>query len=210
MVGFLGPQGNFLDTSKTNFLQGPPSTQGSALLGHPLNRTERKQTAAHLISQKSFQRDSLVVESSDPGGLSLPVNTFSSSEDPLKTMRGQNTTQEVVTANQLLVTGLDNDMPVMTALFPSGPEILVEKVGNTQSHEPLPFAEYFQEGYCKVSELDDCRGLPDVATDMDSNSSHCEREKSEDDDQDDMLGGVFNFCDEGDDQSSISCYFLIK
>ncbi|XP_058083559.1 autophagy-related protein 18g-like isoform X2 [Magnolia sinica] len=66
------------------------------------------------------------------------------------------------------------------------------------SHNSLDFAQYFHEGYCKISELDDCRELTEVVTDADSSSSHCEREKPEEDgDNDDMLGGMFAFSEEG-------------
>ncbi|CAM0955559.1 unnamed protein product [Alopecurus aequalis] len=66
------------------------------------------------------------------------------------------------------------------------------------SHNSGEFTQYFQEGYCKISELDDCRELTEAVTDADSSSSHCEREKPEEDgDNDDMLGGVFAFSEEG-------------
>ncbi|KAM3410415.1 hypothetical protein ACQJBY_002556 [Aegilops geniculata] len=70
-----------------------------------------------------------------------------------------------------------------------------ETPGSQNSGE---FTQYFQEGYCKISELDDCRELTEAVTDADSSSSHCEREKPEEDgDNDDMLGGVFAFSEEG-------------
>lgn len=55
----------------------------------------------------------------------------------------------------------------------------------------VEFARNFHEGYCNVSDLDDCRELTEAVTDVDSISSHCERGKSEDGDNDDLLGGVF-------------------
>ncbi|KAJ1262836.1 hypothetical protein BS78_09G140400 [Paspalum vaginatum] len=68
----------------------------------------------------------------------------------------------------------------------------------SDSHNSVEFIQYFQEGYCKISELDDCRELTEAVTDADSSSSHCEREKPEEDgDNDDMLGGVFAFSEEG-------------
>lgn len=68
----------------------------------------------------------------------------------------------------------------------------------SDSHNSVEFTQYFQEGYCKISELDDCRELTEAVTDADSSSSHCEREKPEEDgDNDDMLGGVFAFSEEG-------------
>ncbi|KAL6909943.1 hypothetical protein ACP4OV_001201 [Aristida adscensionis] len=73
-----------------------------------------------------------------------------------------------------------------------------EQHGASDSHNSVEFTQYFQEGYCKISELDDCRELTEAVTDADSSSSHCEREKPEEDgDNDDMLGGVFAFSEEG-------------
>ncbi|TVU19320.1 hypothetical protein EJB05_35464, partial [Eragrostis curvula] len=70
--------------------------------------------------------------------------------------------------------------------------------GPSDSHNSVEFTQFFQEGYCKISELDDCRELTEAVTDADSSSSHCEREKPEEDgDNDDMLGGVFAFSEEG-------------
>jgi hypothetical protein len=73
--------------------------------------------------------------------------------------------------------------------------------GPSDSHNSVEFTQYFQEGYCKISELDDCRELTEAVTDADSSSSHCEREKPEEDgDNDDMLGGIFAFSEEGSTQ----------
>ncbi|PNT71283.1 autophagy-related protein 18h [Brachypodium distachyon] len=88
----------------------------------------------------------------------------------------------------------------VTADIPNG---CVTSVNSGQNETPdsdnsLEFTQYFQEGYCKISELDDCRELTEAVTDADSSSSHCEREKPEEDgDNDDMLGGVFAFSEEG-------------
>jgi hypothetical protein len=73
--------------------------------------------------------------------------------------------------------------------------------GPSDSHNSVEFTQYFQEGYCKISELDDCREFTEAVTDADSSSSHCEREKPEEDgDNDDMLGGIFAFSEEGSAQ----------
>lgn len=62
------------------------------------------------------------------------------------------------------------------------------------SHSSLHFAQCLHEGYCKISELDDCCELAEVVNDADSSSSHCEREKPEEDgDSDNLLGGIFAF-----------------
>ncbi|KAG8085535.1 hypothetical protein GUJ93_ZPchr0010g7759 [Zizania palustris] len=78
------------------------------------------------------------------------------------------------------------------------PSINSEQNETSDSHNSVEFIQYFQEGYCKISELNDCRELTEAVTDADSSSSHCEREKPEEDgDNDDMLGGVFAFSEEG-------------
>ncbi|XP_027363188.1 autophagy-related protein 18h isoform X2 [Abrus precatorius] len=57
------------------------------------------------------------------------------------------------------------------------------------------FEQFFQEGYCKQSV--DCHESTEVTTDVDC-SSPCGREKSDEDgDNDDMLGDVFDFSEEG-------------
>ncbi|RDY06603.1 Autophagy-related protein 18h, partial [Mucuna pruriens] len=57
------------------------------------------------------------------------------------------------------------------------------------------FEQFFQEGYCKASV--DCHESTEVITDVDC-SSPCGREKSDEDgDNDDMLGDVFDFSEEG-------------
>lgn len=57
------------------------------------------------------------------------------------------------------------------------------------------YEQFFQEGYCKASV--DCHESTEATTDVDC-SSPCGREKSDEDgDDDDMLGNVFDFSEEG-------------
>lgn len=77
-------------------------------------------------------------------------------------------------------------------------------------HETLDFEQFFQEGYCKASAQSDCRESAEVVTDVDSSSSPCDREKCEEDaDNDDMLGCVFAFSEEGENLKSffLSLFF---
>ncbi|RRT53631.1 hypothetical protein B296_00039552 [Ensete ventricosum] len=84
----------------------------------------------------------------------------------------------------------------------------MEHAESSDSHISVEFAQYFNEGYCQVSELNDCRELTEAVTDADSNGSHCEREKSEEDgDNDDMVGGVFAFSEEGEPKNSRDLLF---
>lgn len=62
----------------------------------------------------------------------------------------------------------------------------------------LEFEPYFQEGYYRASAVNECCDSGEAVADVDSNGNPCEREKSEEDgDNDDMLGGVFAFSEEG-------------
>ncbi|KAE8675345.1 Autophagy-related protein 18h [Hibiscus syriacus] len=65
-------------------------------------------------------------------------------------------------------------------------------------NESPDFEHFFQEEYCEVLPLSACREPTEVVIDVDSNSSPCERGKPEEEcDNDDMLGGVFAFSEEG-------------
>ncbi|KAK6243149.1 hypothetical protein QUC31_009558 [Theobroma cacao] len=60
------------------------------------------------------------------------------------------------------------------------------------------FEQFFQEEYCKALPLSACREPTEVVTDVDSGSGPYDREKSEEEgDNDEMLGGVFAFSEEG-------------
>ncbi|XP_061348482.1 autophagy-related protein 18h-like isoform X2 [Gastrolobium bilobum] len=77
----------------------------------------------------------------------------------------------------------------------SGYNLNVNLTREEPIHDSPDFEQFFQEGYCKASV--DCHKSAEVVTDMDY-SSPSGREKSEEDsDNDDMLGGVFDFSEEG-------------
>ncbi|XVE62937.1 hypothetical protein DITRI_Ditri06bG0159400 [Diplodiscus trichospermus] len=60
------------------------------------------------------------------------------------------------------------------------------------------FEQFFQEEYCKALPSRSHGELTEVVTEIDSSSSPCDREKSEEEgDNDEMLGGVFAFSEEG-------------
>ncbi|KAF2287943.1 hypothetical protein GH714_003393 [Hevea brasiliensis] len=65
------------------------------------------------------------------------------------------------------------------------------------TNDSLDFEQFFQEGYCKVSSLSEFHESAEVSF-VDNNISPGDLEKSEEDgDNDDMLGGVFAFSEEG-------------
>lgn len=80
----------------------------------------------------------------------------------------------------------------------STPILHLENTEASGSNNSVEFTQYFNESYCKVAEPDDdCNELAGAVIDIDSISSHFQGEKQEDGDNDDMLGGVFSFSEEG-------------
>lgn len=63
--------------------------------------------------------------------------------------------------------------------------------------DPLDFGGYFEEEYCKSAPLEERHELSEVVTDVDSSGSPREKEKSEEGENDEMLGCVFAFSEEG-------------
>ncbi|GKV14837.1 hypothetical protein SLEP1_g25648 [Rubroshorea leprosula] len=64
-------------------------------------------------------------------------------------------------------------------------------------NDSLDFKQFFQEEYCKALPLSAGCESTEVITDVDSGSNPCDREKSEEGDNIEMLGGVFAFSEEG-------------
>ncbi|WJX19465.1 hypothetical protein P8452_09154 [Trifolium repens] len=58
------------------------------------------------------------------------------------------------------------------------------------------YEQFFQEGYCKASV--DCHESAEVTTDVDCSSPSGREKSDEDGDDDDMLGDIFDFSEEGD------------
>ncbi|XP_014513827.1 autophagy-related protein 18h [Vigna radiata var. radiata] len=77
----------------------------------------------------------------------------------------------------------------------SGCELNMNVICEESIRDSPDFDQFFQEGYCKASV--DCHESTEVITEVDC-SSPCGREKSDEDgDNDDMLGDVFDFSEEG-------------
>ncbi|GFY91985.1 autophagy 18h-like protein [Actinidia rufa] len=76
--------------------------------------------------------------------------------------------------------------------------LIDEGPAHEDMQDPIDFGQYFEEEYCKASTHDECAELTEAVTDVDSSNSLCDKEKYEEDgDDDDMLGGVFAFSEEG-------------
>ena len=77
-------------------------------------------------------------------------------------------------------------------------------------HDSPSFAQLFQEGYCKASV--DFHESTEVTTDVDCSSPFGGVKPEEDGDDDDMLGGVFDFSEEGSNMRvcfscRVCCFF---
>nr|XP_016496316.1 PREDICTED: autophagy-related protein 18h-like [Nicotiana tabacum] len=76
--------------------------------------------------------------------------------------------------------------------------IIDEQTVHEDICDPVDFGQFFQEGYCKASTNNKLNEVNELVADMDSSSSPCDKEKPDDDgESDDMLGGVFDFSEEG-------------
>ncbi|XP_068663800.1 autophagy-related protein 18h-like [Aristolochia californica] len=161
-------------------------TRSSVLLGHFVSKIGGEPSVAKSNASNSF------LSNREEGSA---LSGISSSQNDSNHM---GTGMTVIKAAFSLDNRLSGEILNMSNSNHSASEVPDDKSGTTELQNPLDFAQYFHEGYCKISELDDCRELPEVVTDADSSSSHCEREKpDEDGDNDDMLGGVFAFSEEG-------------
>ncbi|KAK3193933.1 hypothetical protein Dsin_025243 [Dipteronia sinensis] len=91
------------------------------------------------------------------------------------------------------------DMPLSNGHYDSHMNILVDGPALPSVEKPVNFRLFLQEEHCKVSEHDECRKSTEVVNDdVDSSSSHCERAKLEEDEEnDEMFGGIFPFSEEG-------------
>lgn len=141
--------------------------------------------------ESSDKFDSLVEESSVTNGLSSSKNNIIVSGRPIA--EGD---------PSLATSGISEVSNASSNQFSSSPNILSKEAAPTNLHDQPDFVVFFQEGYCKASELDESHELTGFVTDADSSSSHCDREKPLEDggDNDDMLGGIFAFCEEGKSQ----------
>lgn len=101
---------------------------------------------------------------------------------------GEGFASSVITGGSSEVSGLSSDEQA------SKVNVTVE--GSSVLPNPVDLGQFFQEGHCRALEHNGCNGLTDVETeDFESSSnSQCQRLKPEDDEEnDEMLGGMFTF-----------------
>ncbi|KAH9603978.1 hypothetical protein KSS87_023581 [Heliosperma pusillum] len=132
-----------------------------------------------LLTQNSFKADNAVMEISPPEN-SCVVNSPPLIDTSVTTGRATVNNVGTSEASNLSSNRSDFSMNVVDE-------------GSVQ--DPLDFGGLFEEEYCKATSLDENH---EVVTDVDSSSSPREKDKSEEDgDNDEMLGGVFDFSEEG-------------
>ncbi|KAK9293064.1 hypothetical protein L1049_021048 [Liquidambar formosana] len=154
--------------------------------------------ASCLLNQSSFNCDSVSIS---PKQSMMDVSPIEDSYiiSGLSSLKsgslsaGRNMAKEVQSSNSVGTSEVSN-------ISSNRSDLSINTLYEGPVQDPLDFGSYFQEEYCKASALDRSHELAEVVTDVDSSSSPCDREKSEedgDDDNDDMLGGVFAFSEEG-------------
>ncbi|KAL9233274.1 hypothetical protein vseg_008295 [Gypsophila vaccaria] len=132
-----------------------------------------------LLTQNSFKTDNVIMEISPPEESCL-INSPSL----------DNTSKEVQSSNSVGTSEASN-------ISSNRSDFSMNVVDEGSVPDPLDFGGFLEEEYCKAAPLDENHEVSEV-TDVDSTSSPREKEKSEEDgDNDDMLGGVFDFSEEG-------------
>lgn len=152
----------------------------SSPLGLPIENDGGKS----VLSKRSFNYDSVSISPKQSNISSL----LSLKSGPVST--GRNMAKKVHSSNSVEVSNISS--------IRSG--LSMNSIDAGRIHESVDFEPYFQEEYYKASCLDGSPELGEGVTDVDSSSSPCDREKSDEDgenDNDDMLGGVFDFSEEG-------------
>lgn len=125
---------------------------------------------------------------------SYVVNTPSSPKSSALSTGGS-APREVQSSSSVLTSEISNTSSDRSDLSMN----IIDEPVHEDMHDPIDFGQYFEEGYCKASSHDESPELTEAITDVESsNNSPCDKEKSEEDgDNDDMLGGVFAFSEEG-------------
>ncbi|PRQ26218.1 putative transcription factor WD40-like family [Rosa chinensis] len=88
--------------------------------------------------------------------------------------------------------GMSEDTDLYTDQHASSTVLVTE--GDSNLQRPIDLSQFFQEGHCKALEQNGC--LSGVITD-DSDGSQCDKGKPDDEENSEMLGGMFAFSDEG-------------
>lgn len=97
-----------------------------------------------------------------------------------------------------IITGGINEVSVLSSdQHASNVNVIVE--GSSTLHNPVDLGQFFQEGHCNAMERNGCNGLTKVTTeDVESSSRHCQRViKPVDGENEEVLGGIFAFSEEG-------------
>lgn len=83
-------------------------------------------------------------------------------------------------------------------IFDPAGDVPTEEPRPTIGHDPLDLGQLFKESYCKaVEQLDGSSTLNEAVNDDVDSCIHQKIEKPEDGDDDEMLGGIFAFSEDG-------------
>lgn len=108
---------------------------------------------------------------------------------------GGTSAREVQSSNSVITSEASNSSSNRSDMSMN---IIDEQTVHENICDPVDFGQFFQEGYCKASTNNELNEVTELVADMDSSSSPCNKEIPDDDgESDDMLGGVFDFSEEG-------------
>lgn len=164
--------------------------------------------ALHMMNQNSVSRDGSSVSFKQPvDHSSTEATNFKNSPSSLTSALpsvGRTITKETQSSNS----GGTSES-INTSFNCSN--LTLNSLGEGLSNDSPDFEQFFQEEYCKALASSESHESAEVVTDIDSNNSPCDREKSEEDgDNDDMLGGVFAFSEEGRKLKNIFKLLIFK
>lgn len=150
--------------------------------------------ASSIECKSSINKDSSSISSkqSQAGFSPVDFNSMDSNVTSLTNISsstGRTIAKEVQSSNGVVISEASNTGSNCSNLS-------MNIIDEGPTNESLDSGFFFQEGYCKVMPLSECPESTEVSF-LDNNISPCDLEKSEDGDNDDMLGGVFAFSEEG-------------
>ena len=139
-----------------------------------------------LLTQNSIRTDTSSMEISPPENSCL-VNSPSPVQNGLISAKTANLT-EVQSSSSVGGSEASN-------ISSNRSDFSMNVADESSVQDSLDFGGYYQEEYCKAATLDEGH---EVITDVDSSSSPREKAKSEEDgENDELLGGIFAFSEEG-------------
>ncbi|KAJ9131532.1 hypothetical protein P3X46_035187 [Hevea brasiliensis] len=178
------------DGSLTKFypliLQSGNNTAGQGGISVSASSIQYKSSIKKDSSSISFKQSQMGISPENNNSMDTNITSLTSGSSSA----GKTIAKEFQSSNGLVTSEASNTSSNLSNL---SKKIIDEGPTN----DSLDFKQFFQEGYCKVKSSSEYHESAEVSF-VDNNISPCDLEKSEEDgDNDDMLGGVFAFSEEG-------------